>query len=211
VIDLRARLEWWHRNSENFAALLLAIAALATAWSGYQASTWGGIQAAQYTMSSVLRGKAGRASDEAARNRFLDMALFTRWFEANADGRTRLSALYEVHFRPEFRVAFDAWRTTTGGETMASLPFERPEYHLQRARDAEHYDSAAARALDLGQRANDISDAYVFVTVILATVLFFAGAVRPLVAPRTRGIVLLMATLLCLWGLIRLVTEPVAR
>jgi len=54
-------------NSEHGAALLLAFATLATAWSSYQASVWSGIQSAEYNRSAVLRGKAGAANDEAAR------------------------------------------------------------------------------------------------------------------------------------------------
>lgn len=48
-------------------------------------------------------------------------------------------------------------------------------------------------------------------TVILATVLFFAGAVRPLVPPRTRDIVLAIAIVLSAWAIARLALTPVAR
>jgi hypothetical protein len=144
--DWRHFFENWRWNSEHGAALLLAVSALATAWSSYQASVWGGVQATQYNQSSVLRAKAVVASEEAARLRMFDVLLFTKWLEAYA-----------------------------------------------------------------GQRANEISDRYVFATVILATVLFFAGAVRPLVSEPFRGFVLLIATLLCLTVLARLVTTPLAR
>jgi hypothetical protein len=190
--------------------LLLAVAALATAWSSYQASVWGGVQAAQYTLSSVLRGKAASASNEAARLRLMDALLFMKWLEASADQRPHLVALYEAHFRSDFRVAFDAWaKDSTRPEN--STPFERGEYHSSKADDGERYDAAANRALQQGQHANDVSDQYVFETVILATVLFFAGAVRPLVGPKLRTFMLLVATLLCLTALIRVVTTPVIR
>jgi len=55
------------------------------------------------------------------------------------------------------------------------------------------------------------SGSQVFATVILATVLFFAGAVRPLVAAPIRVFVLFVATQLCLVALARLITTPVAR
>ena len=66
------------------------------------------------------------------------------------------------------------------------------------------------RALDAGQRANDLSDRYVFVTVILASVLFFAGAVRPLVNPQLRGMMVLIAATLLIWAIVRLVGTSVA-
>jgi hypothetical protein len=208
----RDRWRWIERwTSETATAILLAIAALATAWSSYQASIWSGIQASQYTMSTELRTRARRAEDESVRNRFLDVALFTNWLAAHTDGNAKVAAIYEAHFRKEFRPAFRAWRAETPDLASTDLPFDRPEYRLQRQSDAMHYDAQASRALQDGQRANDVSDEYVFVTVILASVLFFAGAVRPLVTPHARGIMLAIAAVLCCWAVWRLVLAPVAR
>jgi hypothetical protein len=199
-----------HLHSDNAAALLLALAALATAWSSYQASVWGGVQSAQYTLSAVLRGKAATAHDEAARLRLVDAMLFTKWLEADADQRPRLVSLYEAHFRPEFRVSFDEWLGDSSRQ-VNSTPFDRADYHSSKATEAARLDSAANHALQLGQQANDVSDRYVFSTVLFATVLFFAGAVRPLVGPKLRTFMLLFGTFLCVTALIRVVTTPVAR
>jgi hypothetical protein len=204
-------LAWSQTHSEDIAGLVLAMAALATAWSGYQASIWGGIQAAQYNLSTQYRAQASRANDDAARQRLLDIVLFAKWLEGYAEGRPRLTALYEAHFRPEFRSAFAAWRSRPDSDIARLLPFQLPQYHLARTDDAERLDSAANAALRAGDAANGNSDGYVFVTVIFANVLFFAGAIRPLVADRIRGIVLVLAIALCLGGLLRLFTLPVAR
>lgn len=200
----------WPRD-ETLAAILLAVAALATAWSSYQASVWGGIQASQYNRSGGLRTRATRAAEQAARLQLVDVILFTKWLEAESDGRTRLASYYREHFRDEFRPAFDAWRASGRESAARTTPFERPEYKLRTAMEAERLDDTASRAVASGQRANDISDGYVFDTVILASVLFFAGAVRPLVSPRARRAILFMALTLCIWSLVRLVNEPVAK
>lgn len=200
------------RASENLSAFLLAIASLATAWSGYQASVWSGIQAREYTVAMELRTRSAQVADEVARIRMFDLAIFTRWLEAHSSDRERLALMYERHFRPEFRPAFTAWRKEFGRPgTEGTTPFTRPEYRLASAAQADRIDQASTRAFRTGQVANDVSDGYVFDTVILATVLFFAGAIRPLVAPRTRGIILLIAIVLCVWAIARLVGEPVAR
>jgi len=205
--------EYWRRhwNSDNGAAMLLAITALATAWSSYQASVWGGIQSASYTRSSILRGKASRVNDEIARGRLLDVALFSRWLEADADQKPRLRELYEAHFRPEFRAAFERWRNSGVVEHGTTTPFDPPGYKSPRTDEAARYDSEAARVLDDGERANSTSDRYVFFTVTLASVLFFAGAVRPVIAPKFRTPVLLIATSLCIWTLAQLFAAPLAR
>jgi hypothetical protein len=208
AIEARFRLHW---NSENGAAILLALTALATAWSSYQASVWGGIQSASYTRSAILRGKASQAKDEIVRSRLLDVALFSRWLEADADHKPHLRALYEAHFRPEFRAAFERWRNSSAVEQGTTTPFDPPGYKSPRSDEAARYEADAARVLDAGEQANATSDRYVFFTVTLASVLFFAGAVRPVITPKFRTAVLLIATLLCLWTLGQLFSAPLAR
>jgi hypothetical protein len=213
--SIRRRPTWFARlarpQDETLVAILLATAALGTAWSGYQASVWGGIQSTQYNVSSGLRTRAMRASDRAARLQLLDVVLFTKWLEARADRHPRLARYYRAHFRREFVPAFEAWQASGLTRASESTPFERPEYNLADARESEQHDAAATKAVAAGHRANEISDGYVFDTVILASVLFFAGAVRPLVSPRARGTILVVAVLLCVWALVRVANEPVAQ
>ena len=135
--------------------------------------------------------------------------LFSQWLNAYADQQPRLVAFYERHFRSEFRDAFNAWyRDSTNRES--TTPFEHGEYRSAKALEADSLAVIGARALALGQRANQVSDHYVFTTVVFASVLFFAGAIRPLVSPHLRGYMLLLATLLCAMALVRVVITPVA-
>src|SRR5437868_1744516 len=157
---LRQFLQRWRWNSNNGAAMLLAVAALGTAWSSYQASLWGGIQASSYTRSMAYRSRAARASGEAAQDRLLDVALFTRWFEASLDRNPRIVSIYETHFRPSFRDAFDAWRHGNAGLADSVTPFDLPEYHSVKATEAERAEAESMRALEQGERANDTSNIY---------------------------------------------------
>lgn len=210
VSERRVR-AWLRERNEILAAVLLAFSALATAWSSYQASLWGGVQATEYNLSSGLRLSATHAADDAMRYRLLDIALFSQWLQVYVAGRTGLATIYEEHFRPEFSAAFRAWRSLDGTRMRATTPFEQPEYHLQQTRAAEEFSADAAEALQAAQRANHVSDQYVFVTVILALVIFFAGAIRPLVSMPLRGPALLMSALLCAWAVLRIITSPLAR
>ena len=202
---------FWLRHLEDVAAILLGVAALATAWSSYQAAKWGGIQDAEYDRATDMRALATHAGDDAARYRLLDIGMFSRWLEASVAGKTKLSAVYEEYFRPEFRPAFRAWLASDSTIRRSTTPFDMSEYHIRRAADSDSLHAAAVRAQRAARGANDVSDQYVYVTVLLATVLFFAGAVRPLVAMRTQGPILLIALIFCIWSIARIVVAPVAR
>jgi len=203
---------FWARqlDSDFAAALLLAVAALATAWSSYQASIWSGIEAAEYTYSSVLRDKEAAARNEVDRRRMLDVMLFTQWLEASTYRRDTLARFFELHFRPEFRPSFERWRQNATTANLTATPFDGLDYRQRTEGNIAHYDSASWHALKVARQANGVSDNYVFVTVILASVLFFAGAVRPLVDLRLRKTTVVIAGVLLVWAVIRLVRTPVA-
>jgi hypothetical protein len=50
-IDLPSRWDRWEPLAEVIATLILALATLATAWSGYQSARWGGEQSIKYSRS----------------------------------------------------------------------------------------------------------------------------------------------------------------
>src|SRR3979490_1670750 len=97
------------RVFEILAALLLSLATLGIAWSGYQAAKWSGLQARRYTQASTARSFANRSATLAAQDRTQDLLNFNRWLEVSTNGDTTLAALYERRFRDEFRPAFAAW------------------------------------------------------------------------------------------------------
>src|ERR1700675_1024857 len=65
-------------------AVVLALVAVATAWSGYQAAKWDGRQAFLYATSAKLRVDAGVAATEGGQQRLLDVVTFNTWIEATA-------------------------------------------------------------------------------------------------------------------------------
>src|ERR1700757_1470707 len=97
------------RLLEIAAVLMLSLASVGIAWSGYQAAKWSGIQAERYTQASTARSLANQASTLAAQERTQDLLNFNRWLEVKTDGNAALVALYERRFRDEFRPAFEAW------------------------------------------------------------------------------------------------------
>jgi hypothetical protein len=109
----------WEDLVEMLEALLLAVVAVATAWSGYQAAKWDGGQAELYGEASTIRIDADQQLTLGGQQRLLDVTTFNTWIEARSEGRHELAALYERRFSPEFKVAFDAW--------LATRPFANPD------------------------------------------------------------------------------------
>ena len=99
-------------------ALLLAIVAVATAWSGYQAARWDGKQAELYGISSREHALETQASTRNGQFRLYDATNFSFWLESVARGDNRAEALFRRRFRPEFVPAFRAW--------LATRPFTHP-------------------------------------------------------------------------------------
>ena len=76
---IRVRRDNW---PEIVATLLLAFAAVATAWSSYQAARWNGEQAKTSGSVNKTRLEATRASALANAQTQVDVATFTQWVDA---------------------------------------------------------------------------------------------------------------------------------
>ena len=85
-IDLPSRFDRWEPVVEVIATIVLAFATLATAWSGYQAARWGGVQASSYSEAGAFRTESTRASSQAGQLVQVDIGLFTNWINAFSAG-----------------------------------------------------------------------------------------------------------------------------
>ena len=66
---------------EVAATVLLALAAVSTAWSSYQATRWNGEQAKASATVNKTRIEAARASDLANAQKQVDVATFMQWVD----------------------------------------------------------------------------------------------------------------------------------
>ena len=185
------------------ATVLLALATVATAWSGYQASRWNG-EATKATMrGTAARINSTRMSDLANAQAQVDVAVFTQWVDAYARGETELRDFYFKRFRPEFKPAVVAWIATRPlkNPNAPLSPFAMPQYRSAAREEATRLETLAdawsARARANVQRSTN----YVLGVVMFAAALFFAGMSTKLpsrrlsVAMLTIGVVVFLATL----------------
>ena len=194
------------------ATVLLALAAVVTAWCSYQATRWNGEQAKSAASASATRFQAVRASDLANAQTQIDVATFTQWVDAYAQDQTELADFYYARFRTEFAPAVDAWVATRPlvTEDAPLTPFRMPQYRLAAREEAEKLDKQAELlAADVRQDLQRASN-YVLGVVLCAVALFFAGISTKLTAPALRLTTLLVGCAVFLGAAIWVSTFPVS-
>ena len=158
-------------------ALLLSLVTIAAAWSGYAAAKWGTDSRLELARAATLRNLATRADLSALSTRNFDSSTFDAWFTAFTLDDPRKQALAERRFRPEFKVAFDAWMATDPFRNPRAPPGPTymPQYKLADQAKAEALDREAVEASAAGNHAGLVGDNYIRITVFLAAVLFLVG------------------------------------
>ena len=184
----------FEKRVEIISAVLLAVATVGTAWSGYQSARWSGIQANSYSAANAARLESTRASTRAGQLTQIDVGLFTQWVDAYASDKTELADFYRERFRDEFRPAFDAWiamKPKTNPDAAKS-PFALPEYRVAEEEKADRLETEANLEAERARNANQRSDNYVLAVVLFASVLFFAGISTKFDSPRVKvGLIVL--------------------
>jgi hypothetical protein len=186
---------------------LLAVVAVATAWSGYQSALWDSRSAASYGESSKLRIETEAAQTTAGQQTLYDSSTFYAWLEAEQAGNTSLTAILERRMRPEYKVAFDAWIKLDPLHTPTAPPGPAfmPQYHNASAEQAAKLDAQASAAFDAGNHGRDVADEYVRVTVLLAVVLFLTAVSQRFKFRNVRLGMLALAALTLAFSLLQLI------
>jgi hypothetical protein len=197
---------------ELAATVLLAMAAVATAWAAYQSARWHGEQAKAQSASIAARVESTRTANVANRQAQIDVALFTQWVDAYARDETELAGFYRKRFRAEFRPAFVAWVATRPRTNRSAplSPFAMPQYKLAATAQADRLETQAAGFSESVGRFIQRADNYALTVVLFAASLFFAGISTRLRSPTPRMVVLGLGYLLFLGGLIWIATFPVS-
>ena len=194
------------------ATVLLAVAAVSTAWSSYQATRWNGEQAKTASKVNKTRIAAARADDLANTQQQVDVATFMQWVDSYARDETQLVNFYRERFRAEFKPAFEAWIATKPLVTDGAppTPFAMPEYKLAAKDEAERLDAEAEVLAATVRRDIQRASNYVLGVVLFAVSLFFAGMSTKLTTPRLRQAMLAIGCLVFLCALVWIATSPVS-
>jgi hypothetical protein len=200
------------RRLELFATVLLAAAAVATAWCSYQATRWNGEQTKQSGTTNRLRIEAARAQGLAEAQTEVDVATFTQWVDAYALRRTELADFYFKRFRAEFKPAVAAWLATRPltNPNAPLTPFAMPQYKLAATAESKRLDEEAAASSDVRDRDIQRQSNYVLGVVLFAVVLFLAGMSTKLRNRGLRTALLVSGYVVFLSTLVWIATFPVS-
>jgi hypothetical protein len=191
-------------------ALLLSIVAVMAAWSGYAAAKWSTESRVKLAEASTLRSEANRANINAVDLRNFDASTFNAWFSAFTVHNKEAMALAERRFRPQFKVAFDAWRATHP-ETNPNAPkgpTYMPQYKQPGLKKARLLDDQATAAFADGSTAGTRSDDYVRTTVFLASILFLVGISTQFRIRGVRYALIAVGAVLLILSLVQLTQLP---
>jgi len=94
---------WEHRQRilDSWTAILLGIAALATAWATFQASQWGGVQSDAQSAAAITRSDAGRTQTEASRAETVDSQMWLDWLDAVSARQPAKASFLRARFSPQ--------------------------------------------------------------------------------------------------------------
>jgi hypothetical protein len=194
-----------------FATILLACAAVATAWCSYQAARW----TVEYRQASghtnSLRFQATRAQGLSEAQTEVDVATFIQWLDAYTLRRAELADFYFRRFRKEFRPAVLAWLATKPltNQRAPLSPFAMPQYKLAAAQEAKDLDAEAQASSATGEHANQRATNYVLAVVLFAVALFFAGMSTKVGTLRQQEALLAVGWLVFLADAVWVLSSPV--
>ena len=162
---------------EIISAVLLSLATVASAWCAYQSALWGGEEMVSYNAASAARTESVRMSNHAIQLASIDVNMFTQFVGAYSNGDEFLVDFLMARFRPEMRTAVEAWIAT---EPLINIdapasPFDMAEYQSEAQNESDLLLEETYQYLEKAVQADKLSDDYILLTVIFASVLFFGG------------------------------------
>jgi hypothetical protein len=201
---------WHSRTVQIGEALLLSLVTIAAAWSGYAAAKWGTESRLQLAQAATLRNLATRADLSALSTRNFDSSTFNTWFTAFTLDDKQKQAVAIRRFRPEYKVAFDAWMATDPLHNPRAPPGPSymPQYRLADQAKADALDREAEATSSAGNHAGEVGDDYIRITVFLAAVLFLVGIGSTFKLHTIRYALITIGSLLLILATVLILQQP---
>ncbi len=198
------------RLLELVAVLLLGITTIGTAWCGFQATRWNGQSGDLSRVSATQRIEGSRLFGLATQRITYDSVVVAKYAEATLEGNAKLLQFYRRSVvRPDFLPFLDRWEAAAkAGEPNVGV-FEDKDYLAEQFADYNKTVVAAEQSAQESQEADDIAEAYVGTTILLAVALFFAGVTSSFLSRFARILLLIAATGAVAVAAARIATLPI--
>lgn len=195
---------------EVLEGVTLAIVAVATAWSSYQAARWDGRSAESYNEATEYSVAADEAATLGGQRRLQDVGTFNAWLLAKAMGNQAGTQLLERRFSPEYQVAFIAWLKTDpfNDHSAPPGPSYMPQYRNPLEESAKGLKEQSSAAFHAGKTHRETGEEYVRAAVFLATVLFLVAVSQRFKDVRARVFLLCISVVLMGITLYQITTYP---
>jgi hypothetical protein len=199
-----------HELLEIAEAMVLALVAIATAWSGYQAELWIGHHAELLGQAKSVRIQAEGAASYANQERLYNASTVVEWLKARAHNDKKNADLFERLLPSEFRPAFEAWKKTDPlkNANAPAGPQLMAEYRSSKTEAAAKLKNQATDIFEDGVRAEQLSNQYARATVTLATVLLLVAISRRFETRGVRIVLLLLAMFLLCFPIYHILKLP---
>jgi len=208
----------WSRRQrllDSWTAIILAVAAVATAWASFQASQWAGTQSDAQSASAMARSDAGRAASEATGAQIVDSQMWLSWLNSTANKQVERANFYEQRFSPPLAVAQKDWlsgvKLDANGDPVVvppGTPMDLPSYIVPDQVKSNELAAQAEQDLVIADEAASNSTKFVLLALMFALVLFFASIATKFAAPRIQAVLILLSILLLAFATIRLLLLP---
>lgn len=208
----------WERRQrllDSWTAIVLAIAAVATAWASFQASQWSGVESDAQGASAIARSDANRAESEATGERIVDSQMWLSWLNAYANGQERRAAFFEERFSPQLEAAQAEWVSGVqlGADGVPVVipegtPMDLPSYSVPSGVAAQELSDRAEASLAEADEAASASTQFVLLALMFALVLFFASIATKFASPKIQVVLIVLSLVLLGFALVRMVVLP---
>ena len=180
-------------------AAILGLTVVITAWCGYQHELWSSALTFELKAANTAHREFTTAELKERQSSMIDAITFNGYLYAVSNHDQKLIDYYKNGFRPEMKVAFDAWLKTnpfnnTGEKSIT--PFNMSEYML--SLDSDKVNNFLQIADEKSQNADNMSSIasnYVFFTAMYASVSFLVGIGRVFASKKMQVIFLVMGTI----------------
>jgi hypothetical protein len=197
---------------ETVAVIILSLATIATAWCAYQSARWSGLMTINFNAANAARAEAVTAANYANAELGYDSRVLIDYAEAYFTGDTaRLEVLEKRFIREELDKALQAWLALDPANNPEAPrnPILMPEYQQASSKKAESLNERAAMLANEAEDDNQLSDNYVLLTVVFASVLFFAGISTKFSSQRAKVAMVLAGSAVLLTTVVVLILQPI--
>ncbi len=176
-------------------AAILGLTVVVTAWCGYQHELWGSALTFELKAANTAHREFTTAELKERQSNVMDVIAFNGYLGALSNHDQKLADYYKNSFRPEMKVAFNAWLKTdplnsTGENT--TTPFDMLEYPLLDSDKIQDFLHTADEKSQNADNMSSIASNYVFFTAIYASVSFLVGIGRVFASKKMQSIFLVM-------------------